>query len=292
MQINYEKIKGFIWYNGKLVKASSAKLHILSHSLHFGSAVFEGIRVYNGKSFKLEEHIDRLFKSAKLVEINIPFSKNKIIDSCKVLIRKQKLNRGYLRPIVWRGGQSMAPTPNKSKINIAIAGWNWPVYYSKKSKLNGIRLNVAKWRRPPNECAPTQSKCSSLYTICTLAKIDSERRKFDDALMLDLKNNICETTSSNIFFIKKKKVYTPKVDCFLNGITRKEVIKICKKNKISINEIKIPFKNLSNFNSCFVTGTAAEITPVRCINSKKFKNDNFILNKIMSEFEKKTNKFA
>jgi branched-chain amino acid aminotransferase len=284
MQINYENLKGVIWYNGKLIRAPDAKLHVLSHSLHFGSAVFEGIRVYNGKSFKLKEHINRLIESAKLVGIEIPFSKNKIINSCKLLIRKQKLDGGYLRPIVWRGGQSMAPTPNKSKINFAIAGWNWPVYYSSKAKEKGITLTISRWKRPPNECAPTFSKCSSLYTICTLAKLDAEKKGYDDALMLDLKNYICESTSSNIFFIKKNKIYTPIADCFLNGITRKEVIKICKKNKFNISETRIKIKDLPLFDSCFLTGTAAEITSVRKINTNKFKNKNNILNKIISDF--------
>ena len=202
MQQDYEKLKGIIWYNGKVIKASQAKLHVLSHSLHFASAVFEGIRVYNKQPFKLKKHIDRLFYSAKILDIKIPFSKKKIISSCKIVVKKQNLNSGYLRPIIWRGGQSMAPAITNAKINVAIAGWKWPVYYSKSAKRKGISLNISKWKRPPNDCAPTQSKCSGLYMICTMAKHDAERKGFDDALMLDLKN-ICETTSSNIFLLRK-----------------------------------------------------------------------------------------
>ena len=170
MQQDYEKLRGLIWFNGKLIKASQAKLHVLSHSLHFASAVFEGIRVYNKKPFKLKKHIDRLFYSAKILDIKIPFSKKKILTSCKIIVQKQNLNSGYLRPIIWRGGQSMAPAIPNAKINVAIAGWDWPVYYSKSAKRKGISLNISRWKRPPNDCAPTQSKCSGLYMICTIAK--------------------------------------------------------------------------------------------------------------------------
>ena len=289
MQQDYEKLKGVIWYNGRLVKASQAKLHVLSHSLHFASAVFEGIRVYNKKAFKLKKHIDRLFFSAKILDIKIPFSKKKILSSCKVIVKKQNLISGYLRPVIWRGGQSMAPAITNAKINVAIAGWNWPIYYSKNAKRKGITLNISKWRRPPNDCAPTQSKCSGLYMICTMAKHDAEKKGYDDALMLDVKNNICETTSSNIFFIKKNRVLTPKPENFLNGITRQEVIKICKNNKIKFVEKKINFNELKSMDACFVTGTAAEVTPIKRVFKKKFDTKNKLLIEIMEKFEKKIN---
>ena len=288
MQIDYEKLKGKIWLNGNLVRSSKAKFHVLCHSLHFGSAVFEGIRVYNKKAFLINEHIDRLFKSARLVDIKIPYSKKKIIKACEIIIKKQKLSDGYLRPIVWRGGQSMAPGIKSAKINLAIAGWTWPIYYSKKSKQLGISLTLSKWRRPPKECAPALSKCSSLYTICTLAKNEANKNKFDDALMLDLNNNICETTSSNIFFIKKDVVYTPKADCFLNGITRQAVIKICNSEKIKVKQLHINKKKINSFHSCFITGTAAEITPVKKIGNFHFKNSNSYLKKITKKFEEAT----
>jgi branched-chain amino acid aminotransferase len=289
MQQDYEKLRGLIWFNGKLIKASKAKLHVLSHSLHFASAVFEGIRVYNKKPFKLKKHIDRLFYSAKILDIKIPFSKKKILTSCKIIVQKQNLNSGYLRPIIWRGGQSMAPAIPNAKINVAIAGWDWPVYYSKSAKRKGIALNISRWKRPPNDCAPTQSKCSGLYMICTMAKHEAERKGFDDALMLDLKKNICETTSSNVFFIKKNKVITPKPENFLDGITRQEVIKICKINNIKIIEKKIKFKELNKMDACFVTGTAAEVTPIKQVGKKYFDTNNRLLVEIMNKFEKKIN---
>ncbi len=281
---NYETLKGVIWYNGRFVNAINAKLHVLSHGLHFASVTFEGIRVYNRVAFKLEDHIDRLFKSSSMLQIKIPFSKKKIIYACKRLIHNQKLEQGYLRPVVWRGGQSMAPGISNAKINVAIAGWDWPIYYSNNAKEKGIKLTISKWRRPPAICAPVKSKCSGLYMICTLAKHDAEKKKYDDALMQDLAGNVCETTSSNIFFIKNNSIETPKADSFLNGITRKEVIKLCKKNKIIIREKKISLKNIKNYNSCFITGTAAEITPVSRINNLKFDTKNLILKKIIYKF--------
>tara|TARA_B100001250_G_scaffold384497_1_gene379373 strand:- start:359 stop:1231 length:873 start_codon:yes stop_codon:yes gene_type:complete len=283
---NYENLKGLIWYNGKFVKAKSAKLHVLSHGLHFASVTFEGIRIYNKKAFKLKEHINRLFDSSSMLQIKIPYSKKKIINACKKVIDSQKLIEGYLRPVVWRGGQSMAPGISNAKINVAVAGWKWPIYYSNSAKEKGIKLTISKWRRPPAICAPVKSKCSGLYMICTLAKHDAEKKNFNDALMQDLEGNICETTSSNIFFIKNNSIETPKADCFLNGITRNEVIKLCKMNNISIKEKKISLKNLKNYNSCFITGTAAEITPVNRINNLKFNTKDLILKKIIYKFNK------
>lgn len=285
MQINYEKLNGHIWVNGKFVASKKAKTHILSHGLHFASVAFEGIRVYNKKPFQIENHLIRLFKSSKLLDIKIPFHKNELLMACKNLIKKQNLTDGYLRPVVWRGGQSMAPGIKNAKINVAIAGWKWPVYYSKLAKQKGIKLVTSKWNRPPEYCAPVHSKCSGLYMICTLAKHEAEKKNFDDALMLDIHGSICETTSSNIFFIRNNVIETPIPDCFLNGITRQIVISLCKKLKYKINEKKIKSKDLKKYDSCFVTGTAAEITPVYKINNIKFKNKNLILNKIIQKFD-------
>lgn len=284
--MDYEKLKGSIWFNGKLVSARSAKLHILSHGLHFASVSFEGIRVYNGEPFLLSDHIKRLFDSSKMLEIKIKYTRNQIANACKKIIKIQKLKEGYLRPVVWRGGQSMAPGIKNAKINLAIAGWEWPVYYSNLAKEKGIKLTTTKWKRPPIECAPVKSKCSGLYMICTLAKHEAEKKKYDDAIMQDLDGNVCETTSSNIFFIKNGKIETPIADCFLSGITRKTVIKICKRQNLNIKETKINFKKLKSYESCFITGTAAEITPVNKINKIKYDTNNNILKKIMNNFEK------
>lgn len=284
--MNYEKLSGYIWVNGKLVKAKNAKIHVLSHGLHFASVIFEGIRIYNGKAFKLSEHIKRLFISSKMLEVKIPYSQSQLENACKKIIKVQKLINGYLRPVVWRGGQSMAPGIKNAKINVAIAGWKWPIYYSNSAKKRGIKLTTTNWRRPPEECAPVRSKCSGLYMICTLAKHEAEKKNFDDALVQDLNGNICETTSSNIFFIKNKKIETPIADCFLNGITRKVVIDICKKNKFQIKETRIKIDKIKNYDSCFITGTAAEITPVNRINRIKFNTNNKILKEIISNFDK------
>ena len=281
---NYETLNGDIWFNNKFVKAKNAKLHVLSHGLHFASVSFEGIRVYNKKAFKLEDHIQRLFVSSNLLQIKIPYTQRNLISACKKLIHSLKLKDGYLRPVVWRGGQSMAPGIKNAKINVAIAGWKWPIYYSNSAKEAGIKLTISKWKRPPIECAPVKSKCSGLYQICTIAKNEATKKKFDDAVMLDLNGNICETTSSNIFFIKGNLVETPDADCFLNGITRKEVIKLCKKNRLKIKEKKITIKNLKSYDSCFITGTAAEITPVKSINNFKFDTKNQVLRKIKEHF--------
>jgi branched-chain amino acid aminotransferase len=282
---NYETLKGSIWFNGKLVRSENAKLHVLSHGLHFASVTFEGIRVYNKKAFKLEDHIQRLFNSSKLLQIKIPYSKKILINSCRKLIETLKLKDGYLRPIVWRGGQSMAPGVLNAKINVAVAGWKWPNYYSNSAKEKGIKLTISKWKRPPPECAPVKSKCSGLYQICTIAKNEAAKKNFDDALMLDLNGNICETTSSNIFFIKKNVVETPQADCFLNGITRKAVIKLCKNNRIKIKEKRITTKELKFYDSCFITGTAAEITPVYKINNHSFDTKNLTLKLIAKYFD-------
>ncbi len=292
MQQNYENLKGYIWLNGKFVKSKNAKLHVLSHGLHFASVAFEGVRVYNNKPFKLKKHIKRLFKSSKILDIKLPYDQITLIKACKKIITKQKIIEGYIRPFVWRGGQSMAPGISNAKINVAVAAWKWPVYYSKIAKEKGISLTLSNWRRPPANCAPTQSKCSGLYMICTLAKHYAEKKNFDDALFLDLNNNVCETTSSNIFFIINNSVVTPIPDKFLNGITRQEIINLCKKNKIKVIEKKIKLKDCKKAASCFVTGTAAEVTPVRQIDKVKFDTKNIILNKIKVEFEKHISKIT
>ncbi len=288
IQADYSKIPGKIWLNGKYIPTKNANIHILSHSIHFASAVFEGIRVYNYKAFLLDKHLKRFKKSSNILDYEIPFKINKLKNICNKIIKLNNLKNGYLRPIAWRGTESMAPTNLKSKIGVAIAGWDWPVYYSKNAKLNGISLCVSNWKRPPKDTSPGESKCSGLYQICTLAKHDASRRGFDDALMLDLNSNITETTSSNIFFIKNKKIYTPKIRNFLNGITRQTVISLIKKNKINFLEKDIKINELKSFESAFITGTACEITPISKINKKKLNSKNIFILKLMNEFDKIT----
>ncbi len=283
----YDKLKGVIWLDGKFINSSDAKTHILDHSLHFASSVFEGIRVYNYRPFKIKEHIRRFKKSANLLDFKIPYKTNYLEKKCEQLIKKNKIKNGYLRPIAWRGSGSMSPHSIGIKIKTAIAIWEWPTYYSSNIHEKGINLKFTKWKRPSNESAPTQSKCSGLYQICSLAKNDAFRKGYDDALMLDYRNYIAETTSSNIFFLINKKLVTPKADCFLNGITRKAVIGLCRKLKISVVEKHISKKDIKNAEECFVTGTAAEITPVRRIEKLYFKiYENSVTNKIYNEFKK------
>ncbi len=285
LQIDYSKIPGKIWMNGNFIDTKNAKIHVLSHSLHFASAVFEGIRIYNSKPFLIDKHLKRFEKSARILDYRIPFKLEKIKKICEKIIKINKLSDGYLRPIAWRGTESMAPVNLDSKIGVAIAGWKWPVYYSTDAKKNGISLCLSKWKRPPAFTAPGESKCSGLYQICTLAKHEADRKGFDDAIMLDIESNITETTSSNIFFIRDNTIYTPKINNFLNGITRQTIIKLIKKNNFLFKEKKINKNELNKFESAFITGTACEVTPINKINLKKLNTKNTLVLKLIDQFD-------
>lgn len=284
--VRYEDLKGHIWLDNKFISADKAKIHVLTHSLHFASAVFEGIRVYNKKPFKITEHLERFKKSSELLDYKISHSIDELKEVCSKIIKLQALVDGYLRPVAWRGSESMAPGIMNASIHIAIAGWRWPIYYSDKAKEKGITLDLARWKRPSNEFAPTQSKCSGLYMICTMSKHEAERKGFDDALMKDYRNYVAETTSSNIFFIFGTLIVTPIADCFLNGITRQEIIKLCKKYNLPIKEKHVTLDEAYNADSCFIAGTAAEVTPVRKILDKDFDVNNPLLIKLMQQFKK------
>ena len=283
----FDKLKGVIWYDGKFIECSEANTHILDHSLHFASSVFEVIRIYNYIPFKIKEHLKRFLKSAILLDFKVPYNVKYLEKKCNQIIKKNNIRNGYLRPIAWRGSGSMSPHSIGIKIKTAIAIWEWPTYYSNNIHEKGINLTFSKWKRPSNESAPTQSKCSGLYQICSLAKNEAFRKGYDDALMFDYRNYIAETTSSNIFFLLKNKLVTPKADCFLNGITRQTVIKLCKKLKIKVVEKNLLKKDIKEATECFVTGTAAEITPVNRIANIHFKiHKDSITNKIYNEFKK------
>ncbi len=269
--MSFDDRPGFIWLNGKFVVWKKARIHILSHGLHYGSCVFEGARVYDRKIFKLKEHTKRLFYSAKVLGFKLPYKEQKINNACLEIVKKQKIINGYLRPFAWRGSEMMAISAQNTKIHLAIATWPMDTYFDEKKRLKGIKLQTAKWRRPPANSAPTDAKAAGLYMICTLSKHYAEKKGFDDALMLNYKGYVAESTGSNIFFVKNKELYTPIADCFLNGITRKTVIQIAKKNKIKVIEKKISPKELLAADEIFLTGTAVEITPVSQIDSKKFK---------------------
>ena len=276
--IPYDKRSGKIWYNNELVDWQEVKLHVLSHGLHYGSCVFEGLRVYDGEIFKLEEHTDRFFYSAKRMDIKIPYSKDEINQATKKIVSVQNVQNGYIRPFAWRGSEMMAISAQNTKIHVAIATWEWGTYFDPKSKLEGIKLNISKWRRPAPNTIPWDTKASGLYMICTLSKHEAERQGYSDSLMLDHEGNIAEATGANIFFKDKNgDLHTPIPDSFLDGITRRTVIEIAKSKNINVNERKISPDELSNFVGCFLTGTAAEITPVSKISNHEYKVCNVIL---------------
>ena len=270
-QKRFDLRSGHIWLDGKFVDWKKAKIHVLTHGLHYGSCVFEGSRVYDGKIFKLNEHTERLYNSAKILGFKIPYSKKKIISVSKLLIKKQKIKNGYLRPFAWRGSEMMAISAQKTTIHVALAAWEMSTYFNPQKQLKGIKLQTAYWRRPAPNTAPTQAKASGLYMICTLSKHYAEMKHYDDSLMLDYKGRVAESTGSNIFIVKKGILYTPIADCFLNGITRKTIVSLAKKNNIKVYEKHIFPKELLKAEEVFLTGTAVEITPVSQIDNKKFK---------------------
>ncbi len=270
--IPYDKREGKIWYNNDLVDWQDVKLHVLSHGLHYGSFVFEGLRVYEGEIFKLEEHTERLYHSAKRMGIKIPYSKDEINKATKKIVSIQNVQNGYVRPFAWRGSEMMAISAQQTKIHVAIATWEWGSYFDPKLKTEGIKLNISKWRRPAPNTIPWDTKASGLYMICTLSKHEAEQQGYADSLMLDHEGNVAEATGANIFFKDKDgNLHTPIPDSFLDGITRRAIIEIAKSKNIKVYERKISPEELSKFVGCFLTGTAAEVTPVSCIADFKFK---------------------
>jgi branched-chain amino acid aminotransferase len=254
--------------------------------LHYASCVFEGLRVYDGEIFKLEEHTDRLYHSAKRMDIKIPYSKDEINSAIKKTVSVQNVQNGYARPFAWRGSEMMAVSAQQTKIHVAIAAWEWGTYFDSKLKTEGIKLNISKWRRPAPNTIPWDTKASGLYMICTLSKHEAEKQGYADSLMLDHEGNIAEATGANIFFKDKNgELHTPVPDSFLDGITRRTVIEIAKSKNIKVNERKISPKELSNFAGCFLTGTAAEVTPISKIAENTYKVCNLILD-LSTSYEK------
>ncbi len=269
--IPYDKRSGKIWFNGKTVDWADANIHILNHGLHYASCVFEGERVYEGEIFKLEEHTERLFYSAKRMGISVPYTQEEINNACKNIVHIQKVMNGYVRPLIWRGSEMMAISAQKNKIHVAIATWEWGSYFDPKLKLNGIKLDISTWRKPAPDTIPWDTKAAGLYMINTLSKHEAEEKGFTDSLMLDHEGNIAEATGANIFFKdKNEELHTPTPDSFLDGITRREVIKIAQSKGIKVVERKIKPEEMNNFVGCFLTGTAAEVTPVSKISQYNF----------------------
>ncbi|HEX3863429.1 MAG TPA: branched-chain amino acid aminotransferase [Stellaceae bacterium] len=253
---------GFIWYDGGLVPWRDAKLHVLTHGLHYASCVFEGERVYNGKVFRLEDHNARLHNSAKILGFEVPGSLDDLTRATHEVITSNKIVDGYVRPVAWRGAEMMGVSAQASKIHLALAAWDWPAYFSPEARAKGIRMKWAKWARPAPNTAPTQAKAAGLYMICTMSKHDAEAEGFDDALMLDWRGQLAEATGANIFLVINGELHTPTPDCFLNGITRQTVIGLAKSRGIKVVERAIMPEELAKADEVFLTGSAAEVTPV------------------------------
>jgi len=268
--LSFDDRDGFIWFNGKMVAWRDAKVHVLTHGLHYGSCVFEGVRVYNGKIFKLREHTERLINSGKLLGFDLPYSLEQLETATKETIAKQNIVNGYIRPVAWRGSEMMAVSAQRNKIHVAIASWEWPSYFSKEARERGLRLQMSKWARPAPNTIPTASKAAGLYMICTLSKHAAENEGFDDALMLDYRGFLAEATGANLFLIMDGKIHTPTPDCFLDGITRRTVMDLARARGIEVIERHIKPEELKNVQEVFLTGTAAEVTPIGQIGEQKF----------------------
>jgi len=261
--VPYHDRDGFIWLDGKLVPWREANLHVLSHGLHYASAVFEGERAYGGEIFKLREHTLRLFEGARTLDFEIPYTVEEIDAACRETVKANNLVDCYVRPIAWRGSEQMGVSAQLAKIHVAIAAWDWGSYFDPKERLRGIRIALAEYRRPDPRTAPAKTKAAGLYMICTLEKHRAERAGYADALMLDWRGHVAECTGANIFFVKDGVLHTPTPDCFLDGITRRTVIELAKKRGMQVQERTILPEELGTFSECFIVGTAAEVTPVR-----------------------------
>ncbi|MEO9526991.1 branched-chain amino acid aminotransferase [Roseibium sp.] len=258
----FDQLSGDIWYDGTFVPWSEAKLHVLSHGLHYGSSVFEGERAYGGRIFKSEEHTERLLASGRMLGFDIPWTAEQINAAKEETLARMKLTDAYIRPVAWRGSEMMGISAQKNTIHLAVAAWEWPSYFKPEERLKGIRLDLADYRRPDPRTAPYKAKAAGLYMICTISKHAAEAKGYTDALMLDWRGQVAEATGANVFFVKDGKIHTPTPDCFLDGITRRTVIGLARDRGIEVVERTILPDELKDFEQCFVTGTAAEVTPV------------------------------
>lgn len=259
--VPFDQREGVIWMDGSFVDWKDAKIHVLSHGLHYASSVFEGERAYDGEIFKSQAHTDRLLNSAKLLDMKVPFSGADIEAAKRETLEKCGLETAYLRPVIWRGSNQMGVTADPDDVRVAIAAWPWGDYFKDREK--GIRVTLSDWRRPDPKTIPVKAKAAGLYMICTLSKHAAEREGFSDAMMLDWRGLIAECTGSHIFFLKDGELHTPKGDCILDGITRATAIALAERRGVKVNRRDIRPEELSDFQGCFVTGTAVEITPVR-----------------------------
>jgi branched-chain amino acid aminotransferase len=269
--IPFDDRDGTIWYDGKLIPWREAKTHVLTHGLHYGSCVFEGERYYAQRVYRLKEHTDRLFASAEIMGMKMPYTKEDIVKATAEVIESHGYSDGYVRPVAFRGSEMMAVSAQTTKTHVAVAVWQWPSYFDPATKMKGIRIDIADWKRPAPDCAPCKAKAAGLYMICTLSKHAAETKGYADALMLDYRGFVAEGTGANIMFVKDGTLHTPTPDCFLNGITRRTVEALAKKRQIPVVERHIEPKELADFSEAFFAGTAAEVTPISEIGPYKFK---------------------
>lgn len=270
MAIPYDDRDGFIWVDGEFVQWRDAQVHVLTHAMHYGSSVFEGERAYGGKIFENRKHTDRLLESARLLDMPVGYTAEEIEQAKADVMEKNGLSDAYVRPVIWRAsGEDMGVAARKNKVKIAIAAWEWGAYYG-DAKFKGAKLDMSKWKRPSPETIPSQAKAAGLYMICTISKHQAEEKGCSDALMLDYRGYVAEATGANVFFVRDGEVHTPLPDCFLNGITRQAVIKLLKDLGVNIHERHIKPDELESFEQCWLTGTAAEVTPVGQIGDYSF----------------------
>ena len=272
--ISFDQRDGWIWFNGEIVPWKEAKVHVLTHGLHYGSSVFEGERAYDGVIFKSTEHSVRFKKSAEIMDFEIPFSIEELNAAKDKVVALNGGGDQYVRPVAWRGSEMMAVSAQHNKIHVAIATWAWPSMFDPETKMKGIKLDIADYRRPDPACAPVHAKAAGLYMICTISKHKAEKKGYADAMMLDWQGRVAECTGANIFFTRDGAIHTPIADCFLNGITRQTVIALAKEQGLEVIERRIMPDELSGFNECFIVGSAAEVTPVAEIGPYSFKPGN------------------
>jgi len=268
--IPFDQRDGSLWFDGKLVPWKEAKIHVLTHGLHYASCVFEGERMYSHRIYKLNEHTRRLFESAKWLGMKIPYTEDEINKACMAACDVQGYTDAYVRPVIYRGSEMMAVSAQQTKIHVAVATWSWPSYFDPETKMKGIRLDISDWKRPAPDTAPTAAKAAGLYMICTMSKHNAEAKGYTDALMLDYRGYVAEATGANIVFVKDGTLHTPTPDCFLDGITRRSVEALARVRQIPVIERHIEPKEMATFSECFLAGTAAEVTPVSEIGPYKF----------------------
>ena len=268
--IPFDDRDGSIWFDGTLIPWRSAQVHVLTHGLHYASAVFEGVRVYGGAVFKGSEHSERLIASGKILGFDVPYTVAQLDDACRQVVKASGMTDAYMRPIAWRGSEMMGVSAQQTKIHVSIAIWEWPSYFSPEARMKGIRLKTTPWRRPAPDTAPTKSKAAGLYMICTMSKHQAENEGYHDALMLDYRGLVAESTGANIFLVQDGAIHTPTPDCFLDGITRRTVVDLARKRGFQVIERAIKPEEFARTQEVFLTGTAAEVTPVGEIDQYRF----------------------